>query len=359
MKLFTVGPVQMYPETLKVSGEQIPYFRTDEFSEIMLESDRILKEIMGTSNSSKCIYLTASGSGAMEATVLNCFSKEDKLLIINGGNFGQFFVDICKINGIPHEIVKLEYDEELQSAHLERYDNKGFTGLLVNLHETSTGQLYDVALLSEFCRRNNMYFVVDAISTFLADPYDMDKYHIDATIISSQKGLCLSPGLSMVMLSERMVERVRAIGYKSFYFGFEDYLVNFERGQTPHTPCVGILLELNETLNRIKREGLESRLAHVKTLSSHFRKEIQRVHVAIPAYPLSNAITPIFFEKNISKKMFDALKNEYGIFVNPASATAKEREKQIKVAHIGNLKIEDNVRLVDTIETILNDSSEK
>lgn len=353
MKLFTVGPVQMYPNTLAVGKEQIPYFRTKEFSDMMLESDSILKELIGTSQNSKCIYLTASGSGAMEATVLNCFTSADKLLVINGGNFGQFFADICALNNIPYTEVKLEYGEVLNEEHLKEHENKGYTGLLVNLHETSTGQLYNVELLSDFCKRNNMIFVVDAISTFLADPYYMDKYNIDVTIISSQKGLCLSPGLAMVILNDKMVERVKQIDYKSFYFGFNDYLLNFERGQTPHTPCVGILMELNDMLKHIKKEGIEKRLAHVKELSTHFRKEVRRLNVTIPEYPLSNAITPIFFENAVSQKLFDVLKNQYGIFVNPASAIAKDREKQIKVAHIGNLTIQDNVELIDTIQMIL------
>ena len=84
----------------------------------------------------------------------------------------------------------------MRANHLNQYENKDYTMLFVNLHETHTGQLYDIKMLSEFCKRNNLLFVVDAISAFLADEYDMDKYGIDLTIISSQKGLCLSPGMS-------------------------------------------------------------------------------------------------------------------------------------------------------------------
>ncbi|MEG1185971.1 MAG: alanine--glyoxylate aminotransferase family protein, partial [Eubacterium sp.] len=96
MSLFTVGPVEMYPETLEIRSHQIPYFRTPEFSEMMNKMDEKLKKMVGTSQKSKTIYLTASGTAGMEAVVMNSFNTHDKLLIVNGGTFGQRFVDICQ-----------------------------------------------------------------------------------------------------------------------------------------------------------------------------------------------------------------------------------------------------------------------
>ena len=204
MKYFSLGPVEMFPYTLEVAKKQVPYFRTPEFSEIMLDSEKRMKRVMNAPQDSKVIFLTASGTAAMEATIINCFTKEDKLLIINGGIFGKRFVDICCAFSIPYESVDLKFGEALTEHHLEKFENSGFTALVVNIHETSTGQLYDKRMLSAFCERNNMYFIVDAISSFLADEYDVEKYHIDATILSSQKGLSIGPGMSFVVLSDRL-----------------------------------------------------------------------------------------------------------------------------------------------------------
>ena len=100
---FTVGPVMCSDQVRAVGGEQVPYFRTPEFSEMMLDSERLIKKLQFAPHDSKVVFLTASGSGAMEATVINCFNQNDKLLVISGGTFGERFEKICEIHQIPFE----------------------------------------------------------------------------------------------------------------------------------------------------------------------------------------------------------------------------------------------------------------
>ncbi len=157
MRLFTVGPVMMYPEILEKSGEQLPYFRTSEFSEMMLESESMVKELMGAAKDSKVAFLTASGTGAMEASVAGFFTSDDRLLVIAGGGFGKRFSEICDVRGIEHDDVVLPFGKRLEASDLEPFEGREYAGMLVNIDETSTGQLYDVRILSEFCRRKGMY----------------------------------------------------------------------------------------------------------------------------------------------------------------------------------------------------------
>ncbi|MFQ7615865.1 pyridoxal-phosphate-dependent aminotransferase family protein [[Clostridium] scindens] len=349
IKLFTVGPAQMYQHTLDVRSKMVPYFRTSEFSNIMLDNCEMLKETMNAPKDAEVIFLTASGSGAMEATVINCFDENDKLLVISGGTFGERFEYICKLHRIPYVALKLGKDEQLTKQHLIKYNEQGFTGLLVNLHETYTGQLYDIKIIHEFCQKNKLFLVVDAISTFLCDPYDMEKYNIDATIISSQKGLCLAPGLSAVVLGKRIIEKkVITNQTKTMYFDFKDYLNNIHRGQTPFTPCVGVLFELNDMLRFIKEQGTENRIKEVKERCDYFRNRISELPVHLPSFPLSNAITPIRFEKNIAKEFFEYLKNEKNIMVNPVGGELGNCS--IRVAHIGDLDYEDYDILIDEMK---------
>lgn len=339
-KLFTVGPAQMYQHTLEVRSHGIPYFRTPEFSSLMLDNKNLLLKIADSDDNSEVVFLTASGSGAMEATVMNCFNESDKLLIISGGTFGERFEHICKIHGIPFEALKLGPDEQLTADHFYPYDNQNFTGLLVNLHETYTGQLYDIEIIHDFCMRNNLYLIVDAISTFLCDPYHMKKYDIHATIISSQKGLCLAPGLSAVILNQKILnEKVLRNKIHSLYFDFKDYILNIKRGQTPFTPCVGILLELNDMLHHIINQGVEHRISEVKNRCDYFRNKIADLPIFLPPFPLSNAITPIRFEKDIAMDFFRYLKDERNIMVNPVGGELGKNS--IRVAHIGDLCFED------------------
>lgn len=346
--LFTIGPTQMYQSTLEVRAKIIPYFRTPEFSEIMLENEQLIKKLQFADQDSKVVFLAASGSGAMEATVINCFDATDKLLVISGGTFGERFEQICRIHHIPYEPLKLAEDEELQAFHFEPFEKQGFTGLLVNIDETYTGQLYDIKIIKQFCNRNNLFLVVDAISSFLADPYYMKKNNIDATIVSSQKGLCLAPGLSIITISPRMAERVAKNTVESLYFDFKDYFLNMERGQTPFTPAVGICFELNDMLHIIDNQGVENRVKEVADRCDYFRNSIKGLPLHLPPYPLSNAITPVRFEKDIAMEFFTYLKNERHIMVNPVGG--KLGSKSIRVAHVGDLGFSDYDNLIKEIK---------
>ena len=356
MQLFTIGPTEMFDEVKEVRGraDSVPYFRTQEFSDMMLETDRLLRKFAGAKDSAQTIYLTASGTAAMEATVLNCFTKEDKLLIIDGGTFGHRFVEICEIHGIPHDVIALEYGEVLSRVHFDAVRHVEYTALLVNIDETSTGQLYDIGLIAGFCQEKGMYLVVDAISSFLCDSFEMDKYGVDAMISSSQKGPCVSPGMSMILLSERLVkDRVMRSPFSSLYFDFKLYLKNFERGQTPFTPAVGVCVELHEALLRIDRIGLETYLHQIEVVAKDFRERIKELPVSIPPYPLSNALTPIIFRQPIAYQVFEALRREYGIAVNPTGGHF--HDIILRIAHIGNIELSDNLHLVDCLRQTIRD----
>ncbi len=351
MKLFTLGPVEMYNRTRDTASRQVPYFRVPEFSEVVLETQKMLCEVLCAPKESETIFLTNSGTGAMEATVINCFTQRDKLLIINGGLFGRVFMKICDIHSIPYESIDLSIDEALTQQHLQKYNGAGITGLLVNLHETSTGQLYDINMLAEFCKRNQAYFIVDAISSFLADPFDMQRYGVDAVMISSQKGAALEPGLSAVVLSRRIFEeRVMKNDPRSYYFDFKDYAKNMERGQTPFTPAIGIIFQLNDMLKYVLEIGLDNKIAHTAALGKDFRERAKMIGLSIPAYPLSNAMTPLVFQDIDAFYIHEALKNEYDIFLNPSGLS---RETIVRVGHLGNLSIKDNRVLIAALKELL------
>lgn len=120
MKLFTVGPVEMYPETLQVSGTQLPYFRNDEFSSIMKENEQQLLTLCGC-RKGRALFLCGSGSAAMEAVVACSFRRQDKVLILRGGSFGERFVQLCRIYGIPYDELCLQELEALRKEHLDAF----------------------------------------------------------------------------------------------------------------------------------------------------------------------------------------------------------------------------------------------
>lgn len=341
MKLFTIGPVELYQSTKEVRLHDFVHFRTDEYSQIVNNCLLKLSNLLGNKTPNSLIYFAASGTAIMEATVENCVGKLDKVLVINGGSFGQRFCELLEYHHKKYDSISLKWNETLTQKHFEPFENNGYTMLFVNLHETHTGQLYDIKMLSDFCKRNNMMLVVDAISTFLADEYDMEKYGIDLTIISSQKGLCLSPGMSFVSFSRRMLDKLETMPLPaSKYFDFKDYLKNITRGQTPYTPPVLVMYELQDMLALIEKEGgLNSRLNFVREKAIYFRRKAQKLGLIIPDYPLSYALTPLYFEDVDAYEVIQVLKNKYRIYVNPCGGDLAKN--LLRVAHIGNTTIAD------------------
>lgn len=359
MKHFTIGPVELYQSTKEVRLHDFVHFRTNEYSEIVKNCLNKLSKLLGNNEPNSLIYFAASGTAVMEATVENCVSIEDKVLVINGGSFGHRFCELLEYHNKNYKSVDLKWNETLTIEHLKPYENKGFTMLFVNLNETQTGQLYDIKMLSEFCKRNKTMLVVDAISTFLADEYDMEKYGIDLTIISSQKGLCLSPGMSFVSFSKKMLEKIERMPLPaSKYFDFKDYLKNIERGQTPYTPPVLVMYELQDMLNLIEKEGgLSVRLNFIKKKANYFRKKAKELGLTIPNYPLSNALTPLYFEDVDAYEVIQVLKDKYRIFVNPCGGDLAKN--LLRVTHIGNTTIDDIDELFEKLLLSINEVKNK
>ena len=348
---FTVGPVMSSDEVRRIGGEQTPYFRNDEFSKVMLENEELMKEFVYASEKSRAVFITGSGTAAMEATVMNVFDENDKVLIVNGGGFGQRFVDLCQLHNVAHEDIKLDFGEDISRETLDKYSDKGFTGFLVNICETSSCVYYDLDLISEFCKKNDIFLVVDAISSFLADPLNMVEQDIDVVITGSQKAIACPPGISIIVLGEKALERVESNSCKSMYFDLKDALKNGERGQTPFTPAVTILLQINARLNEIKNQGgVESEIQRISTLANDFRSKIKELPFEIRCKSLGNAVTGVFCIDSSATEIVDLLKKDYNIWVNPNGGEVGE--KMFRVGHIGNLTTEDNDKLIQAFKDL-------
>ena len=336
---FTVGPVMSDDVVRTIGAEQVPYFRTPEFSAVMLENERLMKKFAKADDDARVVFITGSGTAAMEATVMNVFDKTDKVLVVNGGSFGQRFVELCQIHEIPYE------------EQLDMYDGKGFTGFLVNVHETSTGVHYDIEMISEFCKKNGIFLVVDAISSFLADDFDMNKLGVQVMITGSQKALACPPGVSVIVLSDEAIKRVEERDVKCMYLNLKSALKNGERGQTPFTPAVGTLRQINARLKEIEAAGgVERETKKIAELAQDFRDKIKGLPLEIVSESMSNAVTPLHPLNVSAYDVFVTLKDEYGIWICPNGGEMKETI--FRVGHIGALTKEDNTTLVNAFKDL-------
>lgn len=333
-------------------GRQMVYHRTADFSCCVSHCEHMIKQACGASAEDRVMMLTASGTAGMEASVINLFDPGDKVLVVNAGDFGHRFVEICELHALDVTQVVLEPGRQLVSSDLVRHAGREFAGMLVNHHETSTGALLDLEIVARFCRAQGVLLVVDAVGSFLADRLGMAESGIDALIFSSQKALALPPGLSFVALSVRAQQRVRASRPRSFYLDFRKYLDDIPRGQTPFTPAVGLIRQLEGRLARILADGIDAHVEHVRSRALDFRAKIRGLPFRILAESPSNAVTALEPTDGVKPGFYvSALADHYCMFVCPNGGQL--RDCIFRVGHLGDITPADNTQLAGAMREIV------
>lgn len=344
---FTVGPVQSSAAVRAIGAEQVPYFRTAEFSELMLENERLVKKFAHATGDSRAVFMTCSGTGGMETAIMNCLTRDDKALVINGGSFGERFVELLTLHEIPFTEIKMEQGKALKSEHLAPYEGKGYTAFLFQKHETSTGVHYDAELVGDFCKRNGCFMIVDTISSFLADSFDMTALDAGVMITGSQKALACPPGIAIMVLAPSALKRIENTKCCCQYLDLKLALKNQERGQTPWTPAVSVLRQINVRLKEIDAAGGdEAEIERTAKLAKFFRDKIKEYDLPFEIFSenLSNAMTPLHPTTQSAFEIFLKLKDEYGIWICPNGGDLKDN--LFRVGHIGCLNEADYDQLL-------------
>lgn len=338
---FTVGPVMSDESVLEVASHSTPYFRTPEFSGIMLDNERLILKMMKAPEGSRVAFLTASGTGSMEACVMSILNENDKVLVVNGGSFGARFVQLCALHQLDYTQIKCEFGRPLVPEQLAPFENKGYTAFLINMHETSSGVLYDMKMVSDFCRRNGILLIVDAISAFIADNVDMEAFNAAAIITGSQKALAVQPGISLIALAPQAQERIYTNKEKCMYLSLKEALENGKRGQTPFTPAVTTLLQINRRLRDIEENGgVEAERKKIAGIADLFRREISDLPFEKVSGSPSNAVTSLRPLNANASDIVRILKDEYGIWACPNGG--EFAETVFRIGHIGHIT-EENI----------------
>lgn len=331
-----------------IGAEQVPYFRTPEFSALMKENEQLMLQFSKAPANSRVAFMTGSGTASMEATVMHVLSPDDRAIVVNGGSFGQRFVDLCLIHRISYTEIHLDFCQPLTEDHLKPLTGKGYTALLVNMGETSTGVLYDMPMISRFCKKNGLLLVVDAISTFLADEFDMAALGADVMITGSQKALACPPGISVIVLSPRALQRVGKNDVRCMYLDLKSALKNGERGQTPFTPAVGTLLQIHQRLKVIEAQGgVAVETKRISELAADFRQKVRCLPFEMASPSPQNGVTSLRTTNCSAFDIFTVLKDEYGIWICPNGGEL--RDSIFRVGHLGALTTDNNTTLVNAM----------
>lgn len=336
-----VFPGDIDPFILQIGAEPILYMRTDEFSEINKESERLLLEFIHCKGGRAIIY-TGSGTGAMSAVVENYVTTKKKALVIDGGSFGHRWFQLCQYYRVEAFDFKVPFAEDIDYNGLEQaVIAQSPDVLLCQQHETSTGQLFDIKKISDICHAHGVSLVLDVVSSFLAEHLNMDEYGIDICVTSTQKGLNVPPGLSIVFLSPSLDGYDFA--HKGYYWDFQSNLDNLGRGQTPFSPATQIFLQLNARLRQLKEQGGET---YNQELIRHrcrvFRAECENYAWDIPAEVPSVAITGFQTKEKTERGVFRGLIDKYDTYIMPGSVPGFYR-----VSHMG-LQSDEDLRILAT-----------
>ena len=324
-----VFPGNIDPIIASIGSKPFMYMRTDEFSRINKESELILLDLIHCKGGRTIIY-TGSGTGAMSATVENYVTTKKKAFVIDGGSFGHRWFQLCQYYNVPVIDFKVPFAKDIDYDALEKaVAQEAPDILLCQHHETSSGQLFNLQRISEICKGHGVSMVVDVISTFLAEPLDMDALGIDICITSTQKGLNIPPGLSIIFFSKNM--EGYNYNHKGFYWDFDENLSNLQRGQTPFSPATILYLQLNARLRQLREQGGEIKNieeAHRRALI--FRSLCEQYGWSIPAETPSFAITGFQTRDTAERKIFRGLIDKYNTFIMPGSIPGFYR-----VSHMG------------------------
>lgn len=340
-----VFPGNIREDILAIGNCQIPYMRTKEFSDINLESEALLLDFIGSPKGNVIIY-TGSGTGAMDAIVSNYVKTKKKAFVIDGGTFGHRWYALCEYYQVESYDYKVSFAKDIDYIDLENVLCREKPDvLLCQHHETSSGQKFDLEKISKLCKKYNISLVVDAISSFLAEELDMETLEIDICLTSTQKGLNIPPGLSIIFISPKL--KGYSFAHLGYYFDFEENLSNMKRGQTPYSPATSIFLQLHKRLLQIRKDGgVRNVINKVKERALYFRQLCMENNWNIPAECPSYAITGFYVNRN-SDKIFRALIEEKDIFIMPGSVPGFFR-----ISHMGEQSLEDLLELALTIKEI-------
>jgi aspartate aminotransferase-like enzyme len=332
-----VFPGDIDPAIMEIGSKPFMYMRTDAFSELNKESERILLELIHCSGG-RTIIFTGSGTGAMSAVVENYVTTKKKAFVIDGGSFGHRWFNLCEYYDVPVVDYVVPFARDIDYEALEvRVSEERPDVLLCQHHETSSGQLFDLSKISNICHKYRVSLVVDVISSFLAEDLNMDELDIDICVTSTQKGLNIPPGLSILFFSKKLADY--QFNHKGYYWDFDENFSNLKRGQTPYSPATILFIQLNARLRQLKENGGESKnIADVRHRAIFFRGLCDKYGWIIPAENPSFAITGFQTNDTVERKIFNGLISQYDTFIMPGSVPGFYR-----VSHMG-LQDEDELR---------------
>ncbi len=352
--LLAPGPTPVPAEVLLSMSMPIIHHRSADFVPIIDSAKKGLQWLYQTKND--VLILCSTGTGGMVGSVNNFFNKGDKVVVVNGGKFGERWTKICQAYGLEVEEIIVEWGYAVKLDAIENALKKDpeIKGVFVQACETSTGVYHDIEGIGKIVKGfENALFVVDAISALVAHDLKTDEWGIDLMIGGSQKGLMLPPGLAFVSISEKAWKRNEASKMPRFYFNFKKERENLAKNQTNFTSAVTLIIGLSEALKMLQKEGLENVFKRHARLANATREAVKAAGLNIYSKESpSNSVTAIESPSGIDGQLiYKTLREKYGI--TGAGGQDKAKGKIFRLAHLGYSDTFDIITGIAALEMVL------
>lgn len=355
LMLMIPGPTPVPEKVLLAMAKHPIGHRTGEFEKIIAEVTQGLKWLHQTE--SDVLILTASGTGAMEAGMINFLSPGDRVLVGNNGKFGERWVKVAEAYGLNVEPVTAEWgkplDPEVFREKLEADQERSIKAVVITHSETSTGVLNDLETINRHVKVHGALIMVDAVTSLGAVHLPIDQLGLDVVASGSQKGYMLPPGLGFVAVSPKAWEAYATAKLPKFYLDLGKYRKEAAKNSHPFTPPVNMYFALQAALKMMQAEGLEAIFARHQRHMRATRAAAKALSLPLFAAdgassPAITAIAPTGVEaeqiRSLLKKRFD---------IATAGGQDHLKGKIFRIGHLGFVSDRDILTAIGALEAVL------
>ena len=350
------GPTPCPTEVLQAMTKQMIDHRGEEFGQIMSEVTDKLKQLFQTKND--LFLLTGSGTGGLEAAIVNTLSPGDKVLSVAIGVFGERFATIAQQFGA--EVIPLNFEwgtaADPEAVRQALKAEPKIKAVLVTHNETSTGVTNDLAAISSVVKEFDKLLLVDAISSLGSINLPVDDWNVDIAVTGSQKGWMVPPGLAMVSVSQKGWEAHSKASIPRFYWDFAKAKSYLEKtpAQTPWTPVVSVFYAFAVALDMLMKEGLDNIFARHARVAQAARDGVKSLGLSLFADEshASNTVTAVKASNGLDiSKMRQILREEYQVVLAGGQQTLSG--KIFRIGHLGLVTEKDIEIVISKIKEVL------
>ncbi len=353
------GPTFVPQAVLSATARPMINHRGPEFAALMAGLTRAMQDFLNTEGD--VFLLTASGSGGMEAAVVNTLSSGDRVLLFVNGAFGERFAAVCKAYGVEARRIDVPWgravEPDLVREELAKEKGKdGAKAVLLTHNETSTGVLNPLKEISEVVRESGKLLIVDSVSGAGGVELMHDDWGIDVLVTASQKAWGAPPGVAMVTMSEKAWKAYEHSDLPKLYFDLASYKSSLEKGATPATPAVTVFIGLQESLRLMAEEGQEAIIKRHRDIAYATRRGLQALNLGIfgDERYASPCVTAFRMPTRVDpKNLIRVLRDDYDTVI--AGGQGRIEGQVARVGHMGFVTLQDIVAFFGALEPALKD----